>query len=119
MIVGSNLRRLRIKSKKSQQDIADILEIDRSTYIKWEKQENDVKSEYIPKLAEILGVEIKDLFSDSQNSIQITQENKDNTINGVVFVLTDKDSIDRLAKVLKIDLEKREFQNKLFQNLKL
>ncbi|WP_312769535.1 helix-turn-helix transcriptional regulator [Epilithonimonas sp.] len=107
MIVGNNLRRLRIKSKKSQQDIADILEIDRRTYIKWENEENDVKSEYIPKLAKIFDVEIKELFSDSKSSIQINQEskeNKDNSINGVVFVLTDKESIDRLAEVLKINL---------------
>ena len=107
MIVGKNLRRLRIKSKKSQQDIADLLEIDRRTYIKWEKEENDVKSEYIPKLAKIFNVEIKDFFSHSQNNIHITQENKDNSINGVVFVLTDKESIDRLAEVLKLNLEKR------------
>ncbi|PZU86962.1 MAG: hypothetical protein DI529_07995 [Chryseobacterium sp.] len=111
MIVGNNLRRLRIKSKKSQQDIADILEIDRRTYIKWEKEENDVKSEYIPKLAEILGVEIKDLFTDSKNNIQINQENKENnnsSINGVVFVLTDKESIDRLAELLKINFKKNK-----------
>lgn len=107
MIVGNNLRRLRIKSKKSQQNIADLLEIDRRTYIKWENKENDVKSEYIPKLAKIFNVEIKELFSDSKSSIQINQEskeNKDNSINGVVFVLTDKESINRLAEVLKINL---------------
>ena len=111
MIVGSNLRRLRIKSKKSQQDIADLLEIDRRTYIKWENEENDVKSEYIPKLAKIFDIEIKELFSDSKSNIQINQENKENKedsiINGVVFVLTDKERIDRLAEVLKTNLEKR------------
>ncbi|ROI11941.1 helix-turn-helix transcriptional regulator [Epilithonimonas hominis] len=108
MIVGNNLRRLRIKSKKSQQDIADLLEIDRRTYINWENEENDVKSEYIPRIAKIFDVDIKDLFQDSKSNIQnINQENKDNSINGVVFVLTDKENIDRLTEILKISLEKR------------
>ena len=108
MIVGNNLRRLRIKSKKSQQDIADLLEIDRRTYINWENEENDVKSQYIPRIAKIFDVDIKDLFQDSKSNIQnINQENKDNSINGVVFVLTDKENIDRLTEILKISLEKR------------
>lgn len=110
MSVGHNLRKLRSKSKKSQKEIADLLEIDRRTYINWENEENDVKSEYIPKLAKIFDVEIKDLFSDSKSNIQINQENKenkDNSINGVVFVLTDKESVNKLAEILKINLEKR------------
>lgn len=118
MSVGHNLRKLRSKSKKSQQEIADLLEIDRRTYINWENEENDVKSEYIPKLAKIFDVEIKDLFSDSKSNIQINQENKenkDNSINGVVFVLTDKESVNKLAEILKINLEKRQFHKKPFQ----
>lgn len=110
MSIGNNLRRLRGQSKKSQQEIADLLAIDRRTYINWENEENDVKSEYIPKLAEIFGVDINDLFQDSKRNINIHQENKennDNSINGVVFVLTDKESIDRLAEVLKINFERK------------
>jgi transcriptional regulator with XRE-family HTH domain len=110
MSIGNNLRRLRGQSKKSQQEIADLLEIDRRTYINWENEENDVKSEYIPKLAEIFNVEIKDLFQDSPNTIHIKQENKENkdhSINGVIFVLTDKTSIDKLAEVLRNNLEKK------------
>ena len=106
MIVGNNLRRLRIKSKKSQQEIADLLEIDRRTYINWENEEYDVKSEYIPKIAKIFDVDIKDLFQDSKRHIKVSQENKDNSINGVVFVLTDKESVNKLAEILKNNLEK-------------
>lgn len=103
MNLGYNLRKFRAKSKKSQQEVADLLEIDRRTYINWENEKNDVKSDYITKIAEIFNIDIKDLFEDSKSN----QEKKDNSINGVVFVLTDKESIDRLAEVLKINLEKR------------
>jgi len=59
MEIGTNLRKLRSKTKYSQQDISDMLGVDRNTYANWEKESNDVKSEYIPKLAKIFDVEIK------------------------------------------------------------
>ena len=62
MGIGTNLKKLRSKTKYSQQDIADLLQIDRITYINWEKEATDIKSQYIPKLAEIFKVDILDLF---------------------------------------------------------
>ncbi len=44
MGVGTNLKRLRSKTKFSQQDIADKLNIDRVTYANWESEMFDVKS---------------------------------------------------------------------------
>ncbi|KMQ67178.1 hypothetical protein ACM39_15510 [Chryseobacterium sp. FH2] len=87
MGIGTNLKRLRNKTKLSQQEIADRLNIDRVTYINWENETFDVKSQYIPKLAEILDVEISDLFKDDQK-IQVTNniENKDKTGAGGVGV---------------------------------
>ncbi|WP_336689203.1 MULTISPECIES: helix-turn-helix domain-containing protein [unclassified Chryseobacterium] len=78
MGVGTNLKRLRSKTKFSQQDIADKLNIDRVTYANWESEMFDVKSQYIPKLAEIFEVELKELFENDQK-IQIINniENKD------------------------------------------
>lgn len=101
MSISYNLRRLRGKSKKSQQEIADLLEVDRRTYINWENGENDIKSEFIAK---IFNVEIKDLFEDSKSNINIQQENKenkDNSINGLIFVLSDKNSVEKLVEILK------------------
>jgi len=72
MAIGNNLRKLRSKTKYSQQDIADFLEIDRVTYGHWESETSDVKSQYIPKLAEIFDIPIADLFQnniDSQDSL--------------------------------------------------
>ena len=62
MAIGTNLRKLRNKTKLSQQEVADMLGLDRSTYINWENETSDVKSQYIPKLAEIFKVNIDDLF---------------------------------------------------------
>lgn len=70
MSLGQNLRKLRSKTKYSQQDIADLLEIDRNTYANWENEKNDVKSEYIPKLAKIFKVEIAILFEEETNAVE-------------------------------------------------
>lgn len=62
-VISRNLRKYRQRNTKYQQkDIAELLGIQQSTYSTWESGECDVKSEYIPKIAAILKVEIKDLF---------------------------------------------------------
>jgi hypothetical protein len=76
-----------------------------------ENQEKHIKikrsklhCEYLPKIAELLNVDIKDLFENQVSKIDITQnnsDNKDNSINGLFFVLSDKESLENLATVLK------------------
>lgn len=44
MGVGTNLKRLRSKTKFSQQEIADMLGLDRNTYTNWENETTDIKS---------------------------------------------------------------------------
>ncbi|UZT96616.1 helix-turn-helix transcriptional regulator [Chryseobacterium fluminis] len=102
MGVGTNLKRLRSKTKFSQQDIADKLNIDRVTYANWESEMFDVKSQYIPKLAEIFEVELKELFEDGIKNINTTDntfENKDDSTSGniIVFNLSDKDVAEKLS----------------------
>lgn len=112
MVLGENIKKIRVKSTKfSQQDMADYLGVDRNTYANWERGENDVKWEFIPKLAELLGVNIEDLFaSDKSNNISISQqhnEGKDNSIlNGAIIVITDKDAVFKLAEVIKENIKK-------------
>ncbi|WP_363315632.1 helix-turn-helix transcriptional regulator [uncultured Chryseobacterium sp.] len=43
MSVGSTIRKLRTHQNKSQQEIADLLNIDRKTYVNWENDQNDIK----------------------------------------------------------------------------
>lgn len=63
MTVGRNIAWLRLhRTKYSQKEIADLLEIDRNTYASWENGITDVKSSFIPKLAAIFNVSITQLF---------------------------------------------------------
>ena len=104
MNVGDNLRVLRNKNNISQQEVADFLGVDRKTYLSWEAGQTDIKSSYIPKLAEFLHVEIKDLFQKKPGDIVINQnmDNKDSsTNNGIVFLVTDKDAVDEMVKVMQ------------------
>ena len=105
MGVGANLRKLRNKTKYSQQDISDLLGIDRNTYANWEKETHDVKSEHIPELAKIFDVEIKDLFENDRKTIEINiskQEHRDNSSNNsIVLVLPNKEMVEKLVEVLK------------------
>jgi len=109
MNIGDNLRRVREKQKISQQEVADFLGVDRKTYERWEFGEADIKSSYIPKIAEFLHIEISDLFREKASEIVINQhysENKDSSINGMVLLLTDKEAIDQLVDVMKTRLKK-------------
>lgn len=108
MGVGVNLKRIRSKTKYSQRDIADLLGVDKNTYANWENEVTDVKSEFIPKLATIFDVEIKDLF-EAKSTIEINfnkQVHKgSSTNNSVVIVMPDKESVEKLVGLLKERLD--------------
>ena len=111
MNIGDNLRVIRNKQNIPQQEIADFLGVDRKTYVSWEAGETDIKSSYIPKLAEFFHVEIKDLFREKTGDIVINQynhhtDNKDGSINGIVLLLTDKEAMDQLVDVIKKKVER-------------
>jgi transcriptional regulator with XRE-family HTH domain len=100
MTIGSKIRKLRTDKNISQQLVADNLGIDRRTYAAWEMDTQDIKSIFIPKLADFFGVEISELFSQDKN-ISINQHFKDSTINTAVLILTDKDSINKVLDAIK------------------
>ena len=102
MTVGRKLRVLRTKTNYSQQDVADFIGVDRKTYINWENETSDIKSEYIPRLAEKFGVEIQDLFKESGQT-NISQEFNDSTFHNSVMIMmvTDKKMMGEVLKVLK------------------
>jgi transcriptional regulator with XRE-family HTH domain len=94
-MVGNNLQKLRINNTKlSQKDIADYLNVDRNTVAAWENGKTDIKSEYIPKIAELLNIEIKDLFEKNLSIGKIGHTKnigKDNSLlNGAIIIVTDK-----------------------------
>jgi len=100
MTIGSKIRKLRTDKHISQQSVADSLGIDRRTYAAWEMDLQDIKSIFIPKLADFFGVEISELFDQNKN-ISINQSFKNSTINTAVLILTDKDSINKVLDAIK------------------
>ncbi|MDR1762298.1 MAG: helix-turn-helix domain-containing protein [Bacteroidales bacterium] len=100
MAVGDNIRKLRIQKKLSQQIVADRLNIDRRTYAAWENGTQDIKSSFIPCLAECFGVDIADLFNRDIDS-NIQQSFKDSAVNTAILILTDKEAVDRVLNALK------------------
>lgn len=110
MSIGVNLRKLRARTKYSRRDIADMLGVDKNTYANWENNTTDVKSEFIPKLASIYEVEIKDLFETDKkieiNLNKLVQIHKDHfQNNSVVFLMPDKESVDKFVDLMKIHLK--------------
>lgn len=105
MGVGANIKKLRSKTKYSQQNIADMLGVDKNTYANWESEANDIKSDHLPKIAEIFEVEIQDLFKNKMSKVEINfnkQINTDSPINNnVVLVLPDKESVEKLMAMFK------------------
>lgn len=108
--ISRNLGKLRKnKTTYSQKEFAELLGIKQNTYSTWESGEADVKSEFIPKIAELLEVEIKDLFETVSTNIKISQkvtDNKDNSINGLIFVVTDEKAVQKIVSVLKENISK-------------
>ena len=102
MDIGKNIKVLRTRSRKSQQEVADLLDVDRKTYAKWESDECSVKSDYIKELADVFNVEIADLFKDDNMKLNIspTFNENNNSVNTAVIILTDKDAVDKLVEIL-------------------
>jgi len=109
MNFSNNLRELRHKQKVSQEDFADFLGVDRKTYARWEDGESGVSSDYLPKIAEFLNVEIGELFKEKPGDIVVNQnDNKECLINAGVFLLiNDKEAVDHIFDVIKKKVEKQ------------
>jgi len=77
--------------------------------VSWGAGAADIKSSFIPKLAEFLQVEINDLFREKVSNIIINQQNSDNkdtsTNNSIVLLLTDKEAVDQVLDIIKKRVE--------------
>lgn len=83
--------------------------VERNTHANWENESNDIKSEHLPKLAEISNVEIKDLFEDKEKvSVVNNSTNYDSSSGGNSFVIniSDKDSAEKLVILIEQLLKK-------------
>ena len=103
MGTGTILKQLRNKTKYSQQDIADLLNVDRVTYTNWENESTDIKAQYLPKLAEIFKVRIQDLFED-QPKLQVHNfENRESATGqeGIIINITDSETAHFLSEQIQ------------------
>ena len=55
------IKKLRIENNKSQKELAKYLEIDLSTYNKYEKDSRKLSNEVVKKLAEYYNVSVSDI----------------------------------------------------------
>ena len=58
MDINTRIRNLRIDNDKSQKEIADVLNIERKTYLRYEKGEHEIKINAIITLAKFYNVSI-------------------------------------------------------------
>ncbi|MBO0933604.1 helix-turn-helix transcriptional regulator [Fibrella aquatilis] len=63
MEIGKILIRLRLKTDLTQGEIADFVDVKQHTHHYWESDHTSIKHPFLPKLAEVYGVGIADLFS--------------------------------------------------------
>ncbi|NAW49986.1 helix-turn-helix domain-containing protein [Elizabethkingia argentiflava] len=98
MGVGTNLRKIRSRTKLSQQEVADKMGVSKNTYMSWESEDADIKSRYIPQLAELFNVEIKDLFSEENKGIKFINFQNNDSGTGNIIVITDKETAELFSE---------------------
>jgi len=105
MDIGKNLRIVREKKKLSQQEVADFIGVERKTYMNWETGVSDMKSIYIPQLAELFNCEITDFFKTNATNRVINKNNTDNkdgsANNSIIVLVNDKEVVDEIVKIIK------------------
>ncbi len=106
MSIGLNIKRFRETQGKSQKDIADLLNVDRSTYAKWEEGATEVRSSLIPDLSEIFGVGIADLYKNT-DTIEAKDIFRDQgkSASHAVIIITDQELVDRFLDVFHKSME--------------
>ncbi|MBX7205738.1 MAG: helix-turn-helix domain-containing protein [Bacteroidia bacterium] len=102
MTIGSNIKKWREERRFSQGELAQLLDVSQAVISSWESDHTSPKSSQIPELANVLGIEILDLFKgvESINYVQNT-DNKDNSVNGFEIHVDAKSLYDDLVKTLK------------------
>lgn len=63
--VGDKLRNIREESKKSQEEMATLLQMELSLYIRYEQNEIDMDTPMISEVGMLLGLPMEDLFGET------------------------------------------------------
>lgn len=65
-----NLKQLRVDAQKTQQEMADFLGVDRSTYVKYERGSSDPPTATLVRLADFFGVSVDRLLGHTLPGMQ-------------------------------------------------
>lgn len=117
-MLADNLRLLRKNFKLTQQEVADILGIDRSTYTFYEAGKSTPSKENIVKLCDIFNVTVGYLFGVEKNCPELKVANRsdfiDENLNGLKeisrnekFILMAYRSLDSESKEQFVDVVKK------------
>lgn len=68
-IIGQNLYKLRNANNFTQEQIADYLNINRSTYSNYELGEREMPFELLEKVADLLGCELATLLEENEDIV--------------------------------------------------
>lgn len=72
--LGKNIKYLREKKNLDQQELADILDVPRSTLACWENNLRTPKLEQIVKIAEFFNTNLDIIYKDLENNVMYTNE---------------------------------------------
>ena len=103
MSIGSNLRKLRAKTKYSQRDMAEMIGVDKNTYANWESNITSVKADFIPKIAKVFRVSISELFNENHSSEKLIKENY------VLMVFPSEESVDKFVEMFNTHIKLRDY----------
>ena len=137
MIFPERLKQLRQKKGLTQQEIADLLHVNRVTYTNWEKGKREPSFENLVKLASVLGTSTDYLLGTSDNYIdledfetlikklpeeEITKLIQDKVTNikiGLLIAAKETGlSLEQLAELLPKNDDEKEFISLVIQSLK-
>lgn len=68
-IIQNNIKAIRKKLGYTQETVADVLDIARSTYIEYETKEVDIPYETLEKLSDFFGVELVSFFAENEDQL--------------------------------------------------
>ena len=85
MEFNEKLKELRIKSKLTQEELAEQLHISRQSISKWEQGINEPNIEMLKKLSDIFGVTLNELL-ETEDKIEMTKKEKSMVVESKLFL---------------------------------
>lgn len=83
---GLHLKKARLSSGLSQEEVSRILKVNRTTYTKWENSKTEPGIQHIRKLAKLFGVEYDFLLSE--------EDDKEKIFKGIKTGYTDRNGVE-------------------------